>query len=244
MRLRTINPALTAPGFAQVQGTLLAPAAGMTVAGVLLKTTLLLVVLLGAGASGWQSGLSWLGMLGASIGAALLGGLVRARPERAVFLAWPYVALQGFVCGALSQASEAKVPGVVRDALVATLGVLITMLLIYRLRLIPLNRNFHAMVATAIGGLATLYLVTFLLSLFGVRVAWLHEGSWWAIALSLYAVTAAALNLVCDFDHVEQAIAAGTPKRVEWYAAFGLLVSLVWLYFEILRLLIHLRKRR
>jgi uncharacterized YccA/Bax inhibitor family protein len=244
MRLRTINPALTAPSYAELRGTLVAPAAGMTVAGVAGKTALLLVVLLAAGASGWQSSLSWTGVIGASIGTALLGGLVRARPARASLLAWPYVALQGFLCGSLSQACEAKVPGVVRDAMVATLGVLITMLLIYRLRLIRLDRNFHAMVATAIGGLATVYLVTFALSLFGVRVFWLHEGSWWAIALSLYAVTAAALNLVCDFDHVEQAITAGTPKRVEWYAAFGLLVSLVWLYFEILRLLIHLRKRR
>ena len=159
-------------------------------------------------------------------------------------LVWPYVLLQGFLCGSFSRVFEAKAPGVARDALMVTIGVLLTMLLIYRLRLIRLDANFRAMLTAAIGGLASVYLVTFLLGLFGIRMPWLHEGSWWAIGLSLYAVTCAAFNLVSDFDYIETAVDAGTPKRHEWYAAFGLLVALIWIYLEVLRLLFHLRKRR
>ncbi len=244
MRLRTANPALTAKAFLQSHGTLVAPAAGMRVDGVLVRSTLMLAALVAAGVVGWWRDPAWWALLGASIAAAVSGGLIGSRPERVAWLAWPYVLLQGYVYGAVSRQFEARAPGLVRDALLVTLGVMVTMLLIYRLRLIRLDRNFRAMVACAIGGLATVYLVTFVASLFGVQLPWMHEGSGWAIALSIYAVTAAAFNLVCDFDTIENAVDAGTPRAMEWYAAFGLTVSLVWLYVEVLRLLFFWRKRR
>lgn len=147
---------------------------------------------------------------------ALTAALVRSRPERAVVLAWPYVALQGYVYGALSREFEARAPGVVRDALIACV----------------------------VGGLAAVDAFTFVAGLCGADLPWLHEGSRWAIALSLYAVVAAAFNFVGDFDRIEAAITAGTPRAFEWYAAFGLLVGLVWLYVEVLRLLFHLRRRK
>lgn len=244
MRLRIANPALTASPFAAAQGTAVAPAPAMRIEGVATKAALLLLALIAAGAIGWQRDPAWWALLGASIAAAVVGGMARSRPERAVVLAWPYVVLQGYVYGALSREFEARAPGLVRDALIVTLGTLGTLLLIYRLRLVRFDQNVHAVIACVVGGLAAVYAFTFVAGLFGASLPWMHEGSRWAIALSLYAVVAAAFNLVGDFDRIEAAVTAGTPRAFEWYAAFGLMVGLVWLYVEVLRLLFHLRRRK
>ncbi len=244
MRLRIANPALTAAPFSRAHGTLVAPAPAMRIEGVATRAALLLLALIVAGAIGWQRDPAWWALLGASIVAAVIGGMTRSRPERAASLAWPYVALQGYVYGALSREFEARAPGVVRETLLVTIGVLVTLLLIYRLRWIRFDQNLRAIVTCAIGGLAAVYGVTLVASLLGADLPWLHEGSGWAIALSLYALVAAALNLVGDFDRIESAVTAGTPRALEWYAAFGLMVGLVWLYIEVLRLLFHLRRRR
>jgi len=121
--------------------------------------------------------------------------------------------------------------------------VLFALLLAYRSGLIPVTQNFRLGVVAATGGIAIFYLVAIGLSFFNIRIPFLHEGSWLGIGFSLFVVVIAALNLVLDFDFIEKGAEQGAPKVMEWYAAFGLIVTLVWLYLEILRLLSKLRSR-
>ena len=113
----------------------------------------------------------------------------------------------------------------------------------YRAHLIPVTQHFKLGVAAATGGIAIFYLVAMGLSLWGIRIPFLHEGSALGIGFSLFVVVIASLNLVLDFDFIEQGAEHGAPKFMEWYGAFGLMVTLIWLYLEILRLLGKLRSR-
>ena len=125
-----------------------------------------------------------------------------------------------------------------------TLGVLATMLVVYKTGAIKPTENFKLGVIAATGAIALVYLATFVLRMFGIGVGFMHSGGWLSIVVGIVVVVVAALNLVLDFDFIEQGAARGAPKYMEWYGAFGLLVTLVWLYLEILRLLANLNRRR
>jgi len=132
----------------------------------------------------------------------------------------------------------------VMQAVMLTMGVLASMLLAYRTGLIKATENFKLGVFAATGGIAVLYLVNIGMRLFGFEgIGFIHESSWMGIAFSGFVVVIAALNLVLDFDFIESGVEAGAPKYMEWYGAFGLTVTLVWLYLEILRLLAKLQSR-
>jgi uncharacterized YccA/Bax inhibitor family protein len=170
------------------------------------------------------------------------------KPQLAQYLAPAYALLEGLVIGGISSiyndAFSAVAPGIVTQAVILTFGTAIAMYLLYTFRIIRVTEKFKSIMFAAIGGIALFYLITFLLSLFGVNVSGLHNGSLMSIGISIAITAIAALSLLLDFDRIEQGSAMGAPKYMEWYCAFGLLVTLVWLYVEILRLLGNLYGRR
>lgn len=245
---RSGNPALTAKTF---QGVALPESAErMTLQGTVNRAAILLLLALIPAALVWAGFLATRSITAASSAAmagALLGlvvGLVTIfRKTWAPVTAPIYALLEGLVLGGLSSMLEVTYPGIVLQAVALTFGVFVALLAAYTTRLIPVTQNFRLGVVAATGGIALTYLISLVLGLFGVRVPFLHEGGLIGIGFSLVVVIVAALNLVLDFDFIENGAASGAPKYMEWYAAFGLIVTLVWLYFEILHLLAKLRSR-
>jgi uncharacterized YccA/Bax inhibitor family protein len=152
--------------------------------------------------------------------------------------------LEGLAIGGISAFFEAQFPGIVIQAVALTFGTLLCLLLVYKSGIIKVTANFRLGVVAATGGIAVIYLITIVLGLFGIRMPYIHDSGLIGIGFSLFVVTIAALNLVLDFDFIENGAASGAPKFMEWYAAFGLMVTLIWLYLEILRLLAKIRSRR
>jgi len=154
-----------------------------------------------------------------------------------------YAVLEGLFIGGISAVFEMKYPGIVVQAVTLTIGVFIALLLAYTSRLIKPTENFKLGVFAATGGIAILYLINFIMGFFGSGISIIHSNSLFGIGFSVVVVIIAALNLVLDFDFIENGARHGAPKFMEWFAAFGLLVTLVRLYIEILRLLAKLRNR-
>jgi uncharacterized YccA/Bax inhibitor family protein len=176
-----------------------------------------------------------------------IGGLVMClvtvfKKEWAGVTAPIYALLQGFLVGGLSAIYEASFPGIVIQAVGLTFGTLACLLMAYKSGLIKATENFKLGVVAATGGIALLYLVSFAMSFFGKPIGFIHEGGLFGILFSGFVVVIAALNLVLDFDFIEAGAEHGAPKYMEWYGAFGLTVTLIWLYLEILRLLAKLRR--
>ncbi len=251
--MRSGNPALKESTFLDLgTGSMVQSASGvMTLNGTVNKTAFLLVLTLAVALYPWSlyfanPGSAAVGGL-ALVGA--IGGLVVALVT--VFKkAWSpvtaplYAALEGLFIGAISASFEARFPGIVMQAVALTFGTLGALLLAYRSGLIRATENFKLGVFAATGGIALLYLVNMGMRLFGFEgMGFIHESGTVGILFSLFVVVIAALNLVMDFDFIEQGVEQNAPKYMEWYAAFGLLVTLVWLYLEILRLLSKLQSR-
>jgi len=180
---------------------------------------------------------------------AIIGGLVVAivtvfKKEWSPITTPIYAALEGVALGAISLAFEKSYPGIVKQAIGLTFGVLFCLLVIYKSRLIKPTENFKLGIFAATGGIALFYLVSMIAGFFGVRFSIIYGNSLVAIGFSVFVVIIAALNLVMDFDFIEKGAEYGAPKYMEWYGAFGLIVTLVWLYLEILRLLAKLQSRR
>ena len=154
-----------------------------------------------------------------------------------------YALLEGLAMGGISSIFEARFPGIVIQAVGLTFGTLLCLLLAYKSGMIRATENFKMGVVAATGGIFIVYLVSWVLGMFGVGIPFIHESGLIGIGFSLFVVVIAALNLVLDFDFIESGAAQGAPKYMEWYAAFGLMVTLIWLYLEILRLLAKLKDR-
>jgi uncharacterized YccA/Bax inhibitor family protein len=155
-----------------------------------------------------------------------------------------YAALEGLALGGISAVFESRYPGIVSQAVFLTFGTLAALLIAYRSGWIKATENFKLGVVAATGGIFFVYLISFVLSFFGVSIPLIHGSGVFGILFSLFVVVIAALNLVLDFDFIEQGAEQGAPKYMEWFAAFGLMVTLIWLYLEILRLLSKLQQRR
>jgi len=155
-----------------------------------------------------------------------------------------YAVCEGLALGGISAMFEAQYPGIVIQAVALTFGTLFGLLMAYRSGLIKATENFKLGVVAATGSIFLIYLVGFVLGFFGIAIPYIHQSGTIGILFSLFVVVVAALNLVLDFDFIESGVASGAPKYMEWYAAFGLMVTLIWLYLEILRLLAKLRSRR
>lgn len=222
----------------------------MTVNGAITATGVLLALLVAGGTFGWLSvkvtGLAveipgWLMVpLFAAIGLAIA---TIVRPQWARFTAPAYAVLEGIAVGAISKLYEVTYDGIVLNAVAATVGVLGVMLFLHATRIIKVTDRFRMVVVAATGAIALVYIFDLLLGFFGAGVPFIHETGGIGIAISVGVVVVAALNLSLDFDFIERGVRAGAPKTTEWYAAFGLLVTLVWLYLEMLRLLSKLQRR-
>lgn len=251
--MRSGNPALKDSTFLDLgTGSVVQRSSGaMTLNGTVNKTAFLLVLTLATALYPWS--LYFANPGSAAVGglalAGAIGGLVVAlvtvfKKTWAPVTAPLYAALEGLFIGAISATFEARFPGIVMQATALTFGTLGALLLAYRSGLIRATENFRLGVVAATGGIALLYLVNIGMRLFGFEgMGFIHESGTVGILFSLFVVVIAALNLVLDFDFIEQGVDAGAPKYMEWYAAFGLLVTLVWLYIEILRLLSKLQSR-
>ncbi|WP_411850063.1 Bax inhibitor-1/YccA family protein [Stenotrophomonas sp. LGBM10] len=252
--MRSGNPALSESTFLDLaSGSVVSsPDQAMTINGTVNKTGILLLLTVLTAAFAWSQTVGADGQIapGAMIYAVggAIGGLVLALVT--VFKkAWSpvtaplYALVEGFFLGAISAVFEMKFPGIVFQAVLLTFGTLFALLVAYRSGLIKVTENFKLGVVAATGGIALLYLASFVLSFFNINVPVIHEASGWGIAFSLFVVVVAALNLVLDFDFIETGAAARAPKYMEWYGAFGLMVTLVWLYVEFLRLLSKLQSR-
>ena len=228
----------------------------MTLMGTVHKTGLLLTLLVAAAAVTWNmvfqgqtsEGLQLhpqlkIFMIGGAIGSLVLALVTYFKPTIAFITAPCYAILKGLFVGALSGFMEAMFPGIVVQAVGLTFGVLFALLGAYRSGLIKATENFKLGVCAATGGIMLIYLATFVLGIFGVNIPYIHGSGTFGIAFSGFVVVIAALNLVLDFDFIENGAEHGAPKYMEWIGAFGLMVTLVWLYIEILHLLAKLRSR-
>ena len=244
--------------------------ATMTVGGTLTATGVLFALILAAGWFGWTqveqttqpirdangvpvisetgqqlyqnttSFPAWL-MLALLVGVGV--GLVTAfMPKIARFTAPIYAIAYGMVLGAISAVYNQSYNGIVVQAIGATLGVFFVMFLLYATRIVKVTPRFALMVICATGGIALMYFVTWIAQLFGADIAFWNEPSLLGIGISVVIVIVAALNLALDFNFIETASQQGAPKYMEWYGAFGVTVTIVWLYLEILRLLSLLRQ--
>ena len=187
-------------------------------------------------------------MIAGAIGGFIVAIVISFKKEWSAYLSPLYGLLEGLFIGGLSvvvnNAFAKSYPGIVMQAVLLTFGAVIAMFLLYRFRIIKATEKFKAVIFTATAGIAIFYLLAMLLRVFHIDIAFLHEGSALGIGFSLVVVAVAALNLILDFDMIEQGTAMGAPKYMEWYCAFGLMVTIVWLYVEILRLLMKLADRR
>ncbi|MFD1030568.1 Bax inhibitor-1/YccA family protein [Metaplanococcus flavidus] len=220
----------------------------MTIRGTVNKTLILLLLVLATFVYSWNQFVTNPGSVLPLILIGAIGGLIVAIitifvPKIAPFTAPLYALLEGLFLGAISAQYEAQYGGIVFQAVLLTMGVLFSLLFAYKSGFIKVTQNFRLGVIAATGAIFLVYIVSFVGGFFGFNVPYLHDSSPIGIAISVVIVIVAALNLVLDFDYIENAANNRVPKYFEWYGAFGLLVTLVWLYLEILRLLSKIRSR-
>jgi len=250
--IRSGNPALKESTFLDLgSGTVVSRDGGaMTLNGTVNKTGVLLLLCVITAAFAWMQVSSPAGVANAGIyvwGGAI-GGLVLAlvttfKKTWAPVTAPLYALVEGFFLGAISAMFEQRFPGIVFQAVLLTFGTLFALLFAYRSGLIKATENFKLGVVAATGGIFLVYLATIVLGFFGINIPMIHDNGIIGIGFSLFVVVIAALNLVLDFDFIENGVEQGAPKYMEWYGAFGLMVTLVWLYIEFLRLLSKLQSR-
>lgn len=224
----------------------------MTVRGTLNKFGILFMLTMGTAGLAWKLAYSgvdittymWVCVFGA-LGIALLTVF---KPHLAAYTAPIYALVKGFALGGISAfynyRFEKIAPNIITQAVAITFGVVIAMYILYHFRLIRATERFKSIIITATLGIFIFYLIALGLSFANINIPFLHEGSTIGIIFSLAVVVLAALNLILDFDMIEQGAQRSAPKYMEWYGAFGLLVTIVWLYLEILRLLSKLADRR
>ena len=251
--MRSGNPALNQNTFLDVGSGQVVSRDGsqvMTLNGTVNKTGFLLLLAVATAAYTWSlydpmnpgAVMPWM-LVGGIVG-FIVAIVTVFKKTWAPVTAPMYALLEGLFLGGISAFFEMRFPGIVMQAVMLTLGVLAALLLAYKSGLIRATENFKLGVVAATGGIALLYLVNMGMRLFGFEgMGFIHESSLMGIAFSAFVVVIAALNLVLDFDFIESGAEAGAPKYMEWYGAFGLVVTLVWLYLEILRLLAKLQSR-
>ena len=213
----------------------------MTLDGAVNKTAILLALCFGGAFAGWN--VPALMLPGAIIGLVLALVTIFRSPSKAGATAPFYAAFQGMALGGITVFYEMQFPGIAIQAIGLTFGILASLLFCYKSGLIKPTENFRLMVVSATMGIMLLYFVSFIMSLFGSGIGFIHSNGLFGIGLSLFIVGIASLNLVLDFDYIEDGADRGLPKYMEWYGAFSLMVTLIWLYLEILRLLAKLRSR-
>jgi len=246
--MRSSNPAMTGKIFEKA--TTLSGGSGiMTINGTINKTGLMLLLVIAAAAYTWNMVMGadpgragTLAMTGA-IGGFILALVTIFRPQSSAITAPIYAILEGLFLGAISAIINAQYPGVAFQAVLLTIGTLFTMLLLYRSGTIRATPRFRRGVMMATGAVFFAYLISWILALLGMPVGFMHSAGPIGILINLVIIVIAALNLIMDFDFIERGSQMGAPKFMEWYGAFGLMVTLIWLYLEFLRLLSRFASR-
>jgi uncharacterized YccA/Bax inhibitor family protein len=240
---RSANPALRSKSFEQVFGT----ATGsdvMTLDGTVNKTGLLLLILITGATLTWsnpQASGGWM-MLGA-IGGFITAMVTVFKMDMSRYTAPLYALFEGLFIGGISALFEMQYPGIVTQAVLLTFGTAAAMLFVYKSGWIKVTQKFRIGVMAATGGIFIAYFLSFIMGFFGVHMNFIFGGGMFGIIFNLVVIGVAAMNLILDFDFIEKAAANNAPKYMEWYGAFGLMVTLVWLYIEFLRLLASLQRR-
>ncbi|MBD9435672.1 Bax inhibitor-1/YccA family protein [Pseudoxanthomonas sp. PXM03] len=252
--MRSGNPALKESTFLDLGSGAVVSRDGeaMTLNGTINKTGILLLLTVLTAAFSWNQALGPDGlpapgfavyMWGGAIGGLVLALITVFKKTWSPVTAPLYALVEGFFLGAISAVYNAQFGGIVMQAVMLTFGILFALLFAYRSGLIKATENFKLGVVAATGGIALVYLASIALGFFGIKIPLIHESGLVGIGFSLFVVVIASLNLVLDFDFIETGVEQGAPKYMEWYGAFGLMVTLVWLYLELLRLLSKLQSR-
>lgn len=224
----------------------------MTIQGTVNKTAFLLVLVFLSAMYSWSKTAVLIEAGGAfpmlyfwiaMIGAFVFSLITIFNKKIAKYTASIYAVLEGVVLGLISMMFETRYPGIAIQAIMGTFGVFFMMIFLYKSKIIKPTENFKLGVVSATGGIFFMYLISFILSFFGINLGFINGNGIFSIIFSLVVVVIASLNLVMDFDFIEKGEELKAPKYMEWYSAFGLLVTLVWLYIEILRLLSKIRSR-
>ena len=249
MELRTSNPAFAAKTFT-VNGVAAGYGPSMTISGTVNKAGILMLCVVATAIFAWsQATVNGPASVGGYIMLGAFGGFIAAmvttfKKEWSPVTAPIYALLEGLFLGSLSAMLEMRYPGIAIEAVAATFGTCFCMLLAYRSGLIRPTQKFMIGVVAATGGIFVVYFLSMILGLFHITVPGIFGSGPIGVLFSLAVVTIAALNLILDFGMIEEGAHRGAPKYMEWYGAFGLLVTLVWLYLEMLRLLSKLNQRR
>lgn len=244
---RTSNPALKPNTFENSRA--IPGQEAMTLQGTINKTGILLVCAIGAASWTWSLArsespdavLPW--MMGGLIGGLVMALVTVFKKQWSPVTAPLYALLEGLALGGISSFLEASYPGIAIQAVGLTFATLFAMLFLYTTGVLRATRKFVMGVMAATGAIFLVYMVSFVMGFFGRSVPLLNDSGPWGIAISGVIVVVAALNLILNFDFIERGVQAGSAKYMEWYGAFGLMVTLVWLYLEILRLLEKTRRR-
>jgi uncharacterized YccA/Bax inhibitor family protein len=246
--MRTANPALRDSAFRPAVA--IDTDERMTILGTVHKTAILVTLALLSATYTWNLWFSGRAdQVFTLVMVGVIGGLVAALftifvPRYAMAGSLAYAALEGLALGGISALFEQRYHGLPMQAVALTVFTLAALLFAYRSGLVQPTENFKLGVVAATGAIALLYLASLVLGFFGISMPLIHDNGLFGIGFSVVVVTVAALNLVLDFDFIERGAEAGAPKHLEWYGAFGLMLTLVWLYLEILRLLAKLNSRR
>jgi uncharacterized YccA/Bax inhibitor family protein len=248
MITRSANPALNKVTFSNVRH-LAIPGNLMTLQGTVNKTAILIGLAFLSAFWVWRQFFMYeMPQISLYIMVGAIGGLIAAmvaifKPTTSLFIAPIYALLEGLFLGGISSLMEARFPGIVIQSVGLTFGTLFALLFAYKSGLIKATENFKLGVAAATGGIFLMYMVNIILSFFGASIPFIHDNGFFGIGISAFIVIIAALNLVLDFDFIEHGVEQGAPKFMEWRAALGLMITLVWLYIEILHLISKLRSR-
>jgi len=241
LSLRSGNPVLSKSTFTTTTNV----TDTMTIEGTINKTMISLFLLVGTGYFTFDV-MNPILLIGCAIGGLIIALITIFKKHWAPITVPVYAVLEGGLLGGVSFMYNSMYEGIVTNAIFLTLGILISLLIAYRSGLIKPTENFKLGIAAATGGIAIVYLLNFVMGFFGssMGVMNVENASLMSVGFSLLVVVIAALNLILDFDFIEEGAEKGAPKYMEWYGAFGLLVTLIWLYLEILRLLAKLNSRK
>ncbi|MGB2152860.1 MAG: Bax inhibitor-1/YccA family protein, partial [Flavobacteriaceae bacterium] len=241
LSLRSGNPVLSKSTFSSATNV----TETMTIEGTVNKTAICLFILVGAGYLTFDV-MNPVLLVGCGIGGFVTALITIFKKEWAAVTVPIYAVLEGGLLGGVSYMYNSMYEGIVSNAIFLTIGILLALLMAYRSGLIKPTENFKLGIVAATGGIAIVYLINFVMSFFGsgMGIMSIQNASLMSVGFSLVVVVIAALNLVLDFDFIEEGAEKGAPKYMEWYGAFGLLVTLIWLYLEILRLLAKLNSRK
>ena len=231
------------PAFSQFQKINASSIEGkMTLDGAVNKTAILLSLCFAGAFFGWN--LPGLIMPAAIIGFVLAFITIFRSPAKAKVTAIPYAFVEGLMLGGITGFAESMYPGIAINAVGLTFAIVAAMLFFYKSGIIKPTENFKLMIWSGIVGVLSLYLINFIMMFFGNSIGFIHSNGTFGILFSLFVVGLASMTLVLDFDFIEEAADKGLPKYMEWYSAFSLMVTLIWLYMEVLRLLMKLQSRR